>query len=75
MGSQLGYQVLNGPQTIIQSAQHRVDVRLVAAVGQRLFEQTADAAHFAFHAAKLHALALVLKAFDRLALTGQGQEA
>ena len=50
-------------------------MRLVAALGQGLLEQPAAAAHFALHATKFHAFALVLKAFDRLALTGQGQEA
>lgn len=50
-------------------------MRFVAVLGQGLLEQAADAAHFALHAAKFHAFALVLKAFDWFALTGQGQEA
>lgn len=75
MISQFGNQILNGPQAVVQSAQYRVDMRLVAALGQCLLEQAADAAHFALHAAQLHAFVLVLKAFHRLALAGQGQKA
>lgn len=63
------------PEAVIQGAQYRVDMRLVAALGQGLLEQAADAAHFALHTAKFHAFALVLKAFERLSLAGQGQEA